>query len=162
MVAGSKELTVTMPSDVEVAVSRIFDAPRELVFDALTKPEIIMRWLWGPDEWRMIDCQVDLRVGGSIRYVWRNPDGSEMALSGTFREITPPDRIVHTELFDDDWTGGETLVTSELTEAAGQTTLTMTVLYASQEARDAAVATGMNEGMAIAYNRLDAYLEEVA
>jgi uncharacterized protein YndB with AHSA1/START domain len=99
-------------------------------------------------------CEVDLRVGGALRIVWRGNDGAEMGMSGVYREITPPGRIAHTELFDADWTGGETLVTNVLTEQDGRTTVTMTILYATREVRDAILRSGMERGLAASYDRL--------
>ena len=99
-------------------------------------------------------CEIDLRVGGRYRYVWRGPDGNEMGMGGVYREIVPPERIVQTELFDQDWTGGETLGTCTLTEQNSRTTLTINVLYSSKEARDGALRTGMTEGMTAGYDRL--------
>ena len=147
-------LEVTTPSTCEVRMLRRFNAPRDLVFKALTTPDLLKRWQLGPPGWSLEVCEVDLRVGGRFRYVWRGPDGTEMGAGGTYRGIIPPERIVHTELFDDDWTGGETLVTTVLAEEGTQTMLTMTVLYSSQEARDAAVRTGMEQGVAASFDRL--------
>jgi uncharacterized protein YndB with AHSA1/START domain len=135
-------------------MTRVFDAPRRSVFDALTKPELVKRWLLGPPGWSMPVCEIDPKVGGVLRYAWRNADGREMGMSGVFREVVRPERIVHTELFDEDWTGGEALVTSVLTEKGGKTTLTMTVRYQSKEARDGALSTGIERGVAASYDRL--------
>lgn len=151
----TEKLTVATRSDREIVMTRRFHAPRALVFDALTKPEILKRWLNGPEGWSLPVCEIDLRVGGAFRYVWRGPDGTEMGMSGVFREIAPPARMVHTELFDEDWTGGETLVTTELEESDGGTTLTTTVLYASQEGRDGALKSGMEQGLGESYDTLD-------
>lgn len=151
-------LQVTTPTDREIVMTRTFDAPRELVFDALTRPELLKRWFHGPDGWSLEICDIDLRVGGSYRCVWRGPDGVEMGLSGVHREIVPPERLVRTEVFDEDWTGGETLATAVLTERDGRTTLTTTVLYASKEARDGALASGMEQGVTASYDRLEELL----
>jgi uncharacterized protein YndB with AHSA1/START domain len=152
-------LQVTMSSDRGIMITRVFDAPRALVFDAYTKPDLVKRWLLGPPGWTMPICEIDLKVGGRFRYVWRNDvKGTDMGVGGAYREIAPPERIVHTELFDEDWTGGETLVTTLFTEQRGKTTVTMTVLYVSSEARDAALGTGMTKGMAQSYDRLDELL----
>lgn len=148
-------LTVTTPSDREVEITRVFDAPRKMVFDAFTKPDLVKRWLLGPPGWSMPVCEIDLKVGGKFRYEWRNQDGRSMGMGGVFRELAAPGRIVHTELFDEDWTGGETKVTTIFTEKAGKTTVAMTVLYASREARDGAMGTGMTRGMEDSYARLD-------
>ncbi len=155
---GADKTKVEMPSDNEVVVTRTFDAPRALVFDAFTKPELVMQWLFGPDEWRLAECEIDLRVGGSFRYAWRHAEQGDIVLRGVYREVLPPERLVHTELFDEDWTGGETIVTTLFEEHAGVTTVTTTVLYSSQKARDDALKTGMTEGMSQSYDRLDAFL----
>jgi uncharacterized protein YndB with AHSA1/START domain len=152
------KLKVTTPSDLEIAMTRSFDAPRRLVWDAFTKPELVKRWLYGPEKWKLEPCELDVRIGGALRYEWHGPDGEVMGLSGVYREVAPPERMVHTEIFDEDWTGGETLVTTTFTEEDGTTTVVMTVLYASQEARDGALATAMAEGMEMGYVRLDALL----
>jgi uncharacterized protein YndB with AHSA1/START domain len=107
-------------------------------------------------------CEVDLRVGGRYRYEWNGPDGELMAVGGEFREVDPPSRLVTTELFDEDWTGGETLVTADFIDQAGQTRLEMTILYSSREARDGALASGMTEGMEMGYAGLDELLPSLA
>ena len=139
-------------------ITRSFDAPRALVFDCHTRPELVRRWLLGPPGWTMPVCDIDLSVGGRYRYVWRGPNGEEMGMGGVFREIVRPERIVTNELFDEDWTGGETLVTTMFTEEDGRTLSTVTVLYASKAARDGALATGMTDGMEAGYQRLDEVL----
>ena len=105
--AATGNLKVTMHSDREIVMTRDFDAPRSLVFEAYTKPELLKRWLFGPDGWSFAVCEIDLKVGGKYRYVWRHSDGPEMGMGGVYREIVPPERLVCTELFDEDWTGGE-------------------------------------------------------
>jgi uncharacterized protein YndB with AHSA1/START domain len=148
-------LKVTTPTEREIVMTRIFDAPRKRVFDAHTRPELVKRWLLGPPGWSMPVCQIDPKVGGAYRYVWRNDvDGTEMGMGGVHREIVPPERLVVTALFDQDWTGGETLNTLVLTEQGGKTTLTNTVRYSSREARDNALRTGMEQGVAASYDRL--------
>jgi uncharacterized protein YndB with AHSA1/START domain len=156
------KLQVSTPSHNEVLITRLFNAPRQLVYDAWTKPELLRRWLHGLEKWTLAVCDMDVRPGGTIRWVWRGPAGEEMGLRGTYQEVVPPERLVHTELFDEDWTGGETLVTLVLTEQAGTTTCAMTVRYSSQEARDAALKTGMEDGMEMGYARLDKILAEMA
>lgn len=151
-------MTLTTPSDREVRFTRTFQAPRALVFDAFTRPELLARWMIGPDGWSMTVCEVDLRPGGRFRYVWTKPSGKEIGMGGTFVEITPPARIVHLEVFDEDWTGGETRVTTELVEQGGVTHMSLTVLYASRAARDGALQSGMTSGMETSYARLDAML----
>jgi uncharacterized protein YndB with AHSA1/START domain len=144
-------LTVTTPSDREVMMTRVFDAPRELVFEALTNPELLKRW-FGPHGWTLTTCEVDLRVGGAWRYVLHGPDDRSMGMGGVFREITPGHGTVHTEVFDD--YPGESLVTITLTEQDGRTTLTGTVMCESKEVRDAVLASGMEHGAAETYDRL--------
>src|SRR5260370_3865932 len=104
-------LKLTTRGDREIVMTRAFDAPRRLVFDALTKPELVKRWLLGPPGWSMPICEIDLRVGGTYRYVWRNTDGREMGSGGVFREIVRPERIVATEKFEQPWYPGEALAT---------------------------------------------------
>jgi uncharacterized protein YndB with AHSA1/START domain len=149
-------LQVTTPSDREVVLTRVFNAPRSLVFDAFTKPELLKRW-FGPRGWSLAVCEVDLRVGGAWRFVLRGPDGAEMGMRGTYRELAPPDRSVHTESFDD--YPGESVVTTVLTEQDGKTTLTATVRYKSREIRDAVIQSGMEHGAAESYDKLAELLE---
>lgn len=148
-------LKVTTPSDREIATSRTFDAPRQLVWDAYTKPELVKRWLLGPPGWSMPVCRIDLRVGGSYRYEWRrDTDGSTMAMGGVYREVVAPERIVSTERFDDPWYEGEAVGTLVLTERAGKTTVSTTVRYASKATRDAVLKSGMTGGVEQSYDRL--------
>jgi uncharacterized protein YndB with AHSA1/START domain len=154
----SARLKVTTPSDREIAMARTFNAPRELVFKAWTTPDLLKRWLYGPEDWRLMDCEIDLKVGGAIRWVWRHQDGESMELRGVYREIIPPDKLVFTEIFDDNWTGGETLVTITFVESGGKTTVTQSILYVSKAARDGALKSGMEEGMAVGYDRLEKLL----
>jgi uncharacterized protein YndB with AHSA1/START domain len=156
------KLIVTTPSDGEIAMTRVFDAPRKLVFDAWTKPELVRRWLLGPPGWTMPVCEIDLRVGGAYRFEWLGQDGTRMGMGGVYREIVIPERIVNTQLFDVDWTGGETVGTLLFTEQGGKTTLTNSVLYSSREARDAALRTRMAEGVEAGYARLDEILPTIA
>jgi uncharacterized protein YndB with AHSA1/START domain len=153
------QLDITTPSEREITMAWVFDAPRRLVFDAWTRPELLQRWLLGPPGWSMPVCEVDLRVGGRYRYVWRSPDGAEMGMGGVHRELAPPERLVCTQLFDQDWTGGETLGTLVLAEEGGRTTVTNTVRYPSQAVRDAALATGMARGVEAGFLRLDEVLK---
>ena len=156
------KLQVTTPSEREIAMIRVFDAPRRLVFDALTKPELVRRWLLGPDGWSMPVCEIDLRVGGAFRYVWRHvwrhADRREMGMRGVFREIAGPARLVRTEVFDTPWYPGEGLDTVVLVEERGKTTVTSTVRYESQEIRDAVLRSGMETGVARSYDRLEEIL----
>ncbi len=151
-------MTVTKPSDREVCFTRRFQAPRALVFKTFTEPAWLERWMIGPDGWTMSVCEVDLKPGGRFRYAWTKPGGKEMGMGGTYVEVTPPSRMVHVELFDEDWTGGETTVTTELADVDGATLMTMTVVYSSQAARDGALKSGMTSGMEMSYARLDSLL----
>jgi uncharacterized protein YndB with AHSA1/START domain len=151
-------LTVEARGEREIVMTRAFNAPRKLVFDAHTKPEFVRRWLLGPGDWTMPVCEIDFRVGGKYRYVWRHADGREMAMGGVYREIKAPERLVTTELFDDDWTDGEAVTTTIFSERGSKTTMTMTVLYASRKGRDGALATPMADGMEAGYVRLDELL----
>jgi uncharacterized protein YndB with AHSA1/START domain len=152
-------LKVTTPSDREVVLTRVFDAPRHLVFDALTKPEILKRW-FGPHGWNLTVCEVDFRVGGAWRFVLEGPDGRSMGMRGEYLEIVPGERTVHTESFDE--YPGNSVVTTVLTEHDGKTTLTGTVLYESREVRDAVVESGMEHGAAETYDRLADLLPSLA
>lgn len=147
-------LKVTTRGDREIVMTRVFDAPRELVFDAWTKPELLRRWLYGPDGWSMTLCEIDLRVGGRYRCVLKGPAGEQMAWQGVYREIVAPERIVSTEQFDPAWYPGEAVGTIALAENGGKTTLTQTVLYESREARDGVLKTPMEHGVAMGYDRL--------
>jgi uncharacterized protein YndB with AHSA1/START domain len=155
---NTETFKVTTPTDRSIAMTRIFDAPRRLVFDALTKPELAKQWLLGPPGWSMPVCEIDLRVGGAYRFVWRGPEGREMGTRGIHREIVPPERLVATERFDDAWYPGEALTTYVLVEQRGKTILTLTILYESREARDTALKTGMERGVAASYDRLEELL----
>lgn len=149
-------LTMTPISDTEIRATRSFDAPRELVWEAMTSPTYLPQWMLGPDGWTMPVCEADVRPGGAWRYVWRKDDGTEMEMRGSYLEVDPPERFVATESWGEPWP--ETVNTGVLTEAGGVTTLTLTIRYPSTEARDAAAATGMESGAAISYDRLDAVL----
>ncbi len=155
-------LSVTLPTDREVVMTRLLNAPREMVWKALTQPEIFKRWLYGPPGWEMTLCQENTQVGGSFRWEWKGPEGASMAMKGTYREINPPERIVRTESFEFgcEAHSGEQLATLILSEWEGKTTVTITVLYPSKEARDAAVATGMVQGVEAGYERLDQLLAQ--
>jgi uncharacterized protein YndB with AHSA1/START domain len=155
-------VNVTTPSDREVVVTRSFNAPRQLVWDAHTEPALVRRWLLGPPGWTMPVCEIDLRVGGRYRYVLVSSEGDEMGWGGVYREIKAPDRLVSAEAFDQDWTGGETVNTLVLATRGEGTLLTLTVQYASKEAREAALATGMTVGMEAGYALLDHVLASMA
>jgi uncharacterized protein YndB with AHSA1/START domain len=144
-------LKVTTPGDREIVLTRVFDAPRRMVFDAFSKPELLRRW-FGPRGWSLEVCEVDLRVGGGFRFILLGPDGQKMGMRGVYHEVQPPERSVHLESFDD--FPGESRVTTVLTEHEGKTTLTATILYPSQEVRDEVIRSGMEHGAAESYDKL--------
>jgi uncharacterized protein YndB with AHSA1/START domain len=153
---NSGALKVTLPSDREIVLTRDFDAPRDLVFETMSKPELIQRWLFGPPGWSMVVCEDEQRVGGTFRWVWHGPEGKEMSMRGTYREIVPPERVVRTESFEFgcEAQAGEQLATLVLSEKGDKTALRLTVLYPSKEARDGARASGMERGVSASYDRL--------
>jgi uncharacterized protein YndB with AHSA1/START domain len=144
-------LQVTTPSERQVVLTRVFDAPRQMVFDAFSKPELLKRW-FGPRGWSLETCEVDLRVGGGFRFVLAGPNGARMGMRGVYTEIAPPERSVHIESYDD--YPGESQVTAVLTEQDGKTLFTATVLYFSREVRDAVLQHGMERGAAESYDKL--------
>ena len=158
----SDTFKVEASGEREIIMTRIFDAPRELVFDALTKPEFVSLWLLGPPGWTMPVCEIDLRIGGAYRYVWRNEDGREMGMGGKYTEIVRPEKIVCTELFDEAWYEGESLNTWILTEQDGRTSLAVTMRYQTRATRDAVLNSGMQSGVATSYDRLDQILTRMA
>jgi uncharacterized protein YndB with AHSA1/START domain len=121
----------------------------------MTTPDLLKRWLYGPDGWSLATCEMDVRVGGTYRYVWRHSKGHEMAAGGVFREVAPPTRWVVTERFDEAWYTGESVVTTILNRDGGRTAMTMILEYESREARDMALKSGMEEGVSASYDRLD-------
>jgi uncharacterized protein YndB with AHSA1/START domain len=137
-------------------MTRVFDAPRRLVFEAWTNPEHLPHWMLGPDGWTMSVCEIDLRPGGAWHYAWSHVDGTEMEMRGVYQEVSPPERLVSTEAWGGDWP--ETINTLLLTEQDGKTAMTSTVRYPSKEALDAALKTGMKEGMNLSFDRMEAYL----
>jgi uncharacterized protein YndB with AHSA1/START domain len=147
-------LKVSAQSDREIVMTRVFDAPRELVFEAYTRPELLKRWLGVFGGWSLAVCEIDLRAGGKYRWVWRNADGREMGVAGVYREVKAPERIVNTEKFDESWYPGEALITTTFVEKAGQTTLTATLRYESRAARDAVLESPMEGGVAQSYDKL--------
>ena len=146
-------LEITTPSDREITMTRVFNAPARLVFDAWTKPELIKQWLGVRAGWTMEVCDVDLKVGGAYRFVWRGP-GMTMGMGGLYREIVPPVRLVSSEKFDEAWYEGEAVDTMVLVERDGKTTMTTTVRYVSREVRDAVIQSGMATGVAEGYDKL--------
>jgi uncharacterized protein YndB with AHSA1/START domain len=155
--ANSDTFKLTTPSDREICMTRLFDAPRHLVFEAMSRAEHIKHW-WGclGEGYSVPVCEVDLRPGGAWRFVNRHPKG-EAAFHGVYREIAPPDRLVYTEIFED-FPDTESLVTADLSDENGKTRLLLTVSYPSREVRDIVLKTGMERGAAISYD----HLEEVA
>jgi uncharacterized protein YndB with AHSA1/START domain len=138
----------------------VFNAPRRVVYDAFTKPELLKRW-FGPRRWSLVVCEVDLRVGGGFRFVLRRDDGKEMGMRGVYRELVPPERSVHMESFDD-YPGEPHQVTTVLTEQDGRTTLTATILYPSREIRDIVLNSGMAGGAGETYEKLAELLEAIS
>lgn len=151
---NSESFTVTTPSDKEIRMTRLFDAPRELVFEVMSKPEHVRRW-WGNlgEGYSVPVCEIDFRVGGSWRFVNRHPKG-EAAFYGEYREIDPPGRVVFTEIFEQ-FPDSVSVVTAELSDEGGKTRLTATVSYPSLEVRDMVIASGMSRGAGISYDRLE-------
>ena len=150
-------LEVTTGTDREIIMTRVFDAPRQMVWDAFSKPELLKRW-FGPRGWNLAVCEVDHRVGGGFRFVLRGPDGREMGMRGTYRELEAPARSVHVESFDD--YPGESVVTAVYTEKGGKTTMIVRVEYPSAEVRDIVMRSGMEHGAAESYDKLAEVLAE--
>jgi uncharacterized protein YndB with AHSA1/START domain len=149
------DMTLTPQGDREIVVVRAFNASRDLVFDAFSKPELVKRWMLGSDGWSMPVCTIDFKVGGKGRYEWKSPDGQHgMALSTEFVEIDRPARIVHKEVFDGTPVPVESIITSTFVETAGRTTMTMVILYPSAQVRDFMLKSGMEHGMGLSFQRL--------
>lgn len=148
------------PIDTQVVITRVVEAPRRLVFDVFTRAEHLPNWMTGPEGWTLPVCEVDLRPGGSWHYVFRKSDGTEMDMRGSYREVKPPERVVSTERWGPEWP--ETVNTLEFTEKGGLTKVTMTITYPSKEARDAALQTGMKDGIETSYARMDRYVATLA
>ena len=155
--ASTGSTKYTTPSDREVLVTRVVNAPRRLVFAAWTEPRHLQRWLTGPEGWTMPVCEIDLRPGGRWRYVYRKASGKEMTLTGSVLEVVPPERFVTTESWGPEWP--DTVNTLVLTESEGRTTIALTITYVSKEARDAALDTGAMDGMNRAFELLDELLD---
>lgn len=152
-------VTVTHPTDRAVTVSRVFAAPADLVFACHTTPQLVQKWQLGPPGWSMPICEIDLRIGGDYRYVWRSDaDGSEFGFVGRYREIAAPERLVHSESMIG--TPGEALVTTTFEQQGNQTTLSVTMSFESKDVRDQVLLTGMTDGMAVSYDRLEDLLAE--
>jgi uncharacterized protein YndB with AHSA1/START domain len=150
-------ITLSLPTDLQIVMIRTFDAPRELVWEMWTNPKHPPQWMTGPEGWSLPVCEIDLRVGGKWHFVWRKGDGEQMEMHGTYREITPPDRLINTENWGGDY--AETLVTMTLTEQDGKTTMTCVTEYPSKDERDKALQTGMGEGAAESFEKMDQYLQ---
>jgi uncharacterized protein YndB with AHSA1/START domain len=161
-VRNSDTFKVTTPSDTEIRMTRVFDAPRRLVFEALTKPEHVRRW-WGilGEGYSVPVCEIDLRPGGKWRFVGRSPKGDIPAFYGEFREIVPPERVVQTEIFEP-FPDAPAVNTMLLTEENGKTRITVTSVYTSKDIRDMVLKTGMETGAAISYDRLEEVAQDLA
>ena len=159
---NSGSMMLTLPSDREIVLTRVFNAPRRLVFEAWTNPEHVKQW-YGCSIMTMLICEIDLRVGGAYRHVMRDPGGMDHTMQGVYREITPPARLVYTERYvTEGFTSNEALVTVLFAEHDGMTTLTSTILHQSSVDRDAHLGTGMEKGAAEVYDRLAAHIEAMA
>ena len=156
----SAAFALAMPSDREIVFTRVFNAPRHRVFDAWTKPEHLLHW-YGCHSSSLVVCEIDLCVGGAYRFVARMADESEHPISGVYRDIAPPERLVFTQRFNDD-PSNEALVALQLDERNGKTTLTMTALYRSSEDRKAVLDIGVEKGTAEMLQRLTTHLETMA
>jgi uncharacterized protein YndB with AHSA1/START domain len=157
---NSKSFEVSTPSEQEIRLTRLFDAPRRLVFEVMTQPDHVKRW-WGRlgEGYSVPVCEIDLRVGGAWRFVNRHPQG-EVVFYGEYREISAPSRLVFTEIFAQ-FPDTVSVVSSDFTDERGQTRLTATVRYPSREVRDMVLGTGMSKGAAISYDRLEDLLLEL-
>lgn len=164
-------LKVTTPTDTTIVMTRTFNAPRQQVWDAMTRPELVRRWMFCPPGWSWAKCEMDVRVGGKYAWEWNGPDGTlALTIRGVHREVNPPSKVVHTELMEmgpgagpcgpeggssEPW---ELVATLELTEMGGTTSMKMTLTFASKQARDMALRSGMEQGMEAGYTNLDSYL----
>lgn len=149
------KLTVAAQGEREIVMTREFKAPKTMLFEAWTKPELVKRWLSGPEGWTLSLCEIDLQVGGSYRYEWTHQNGNKMGMGGTYREVVPAEKIVATEKFDESWYPGGAIVTTTLTEHSGVTTVETKVTYDSKEARDGVLRSPMDKGVAASYDRLE-------
>lgn len=149
-------LKIATPNDREIVMTRAFHASRDLVFDCFTRPERLKRWLNGPDGWQLVVCDQDFRVGGAYRWLWHGPGGMKMVLRGVHHEIVRPERIVRTELFDNQ--PDEVIGTLILTDEGDETTVTLKFVYESREARDRAIKSGVEKGVATNLDRLSEFL----
>jgi uncharacterized protein YndB with AHSA1/START domain len=159
-VSNSGSFHVTTPSDQEIRMTRLFDAPRQLVFEAMTRPEHVRQW-WGRlgDGYSVPVCEIDLRPGGAWRFVNRHPKG-EAAFHGEYREVSPPSRLVFTEIFEE-FPGTVSEVTTDFADEGGKTRITVTVRYPSVGVRNMVMASGMAKGAGISYDRLEDLVAEL-
>lgn len=160
MSAALEKSKVSLPSDTEVMVTRDFAAPAALVFRAHTEPELMRRWLTAMPGWTMPVCEMDVRVGGKYRWRWRNDEnGQEFGFFGEFTEISPPSKLVHTQIYDPGEFGGDmgdgSLISVTLSERNGVTSMIWVMKFKTKDARDAAMSTGMTDGMEMSYGMLD-------
>lgn len=173
MTPSPMKLAVTTPNDLQIVITRAFDAPRRLVWDAMTRPDLVRRWMFCPPGWSWAECEMDVRAAGKFRWAWNGPDGRRaLSISGEHREVTPPAKIVHTERMEmgpgvagcgPERASAEpdtVLVTLELDEQGRQTRMKMTISCPTKEVRDAMLASGMDQGMEAGYQQLDAILAE--
>jgi uncharacterized protein YndB with AHSA1/START domain len=158
----AKELKIEANGDREVVITRKFNAPRELVFRAHTEPELVRRWMLGPDGWTMPVCEIDLRPGGKYRFVWhKEKTGESMGMGGRYSEVERPTMYAATEKFDDPWYEGEANSRTTFTENEAVTELKNVMQYVSKAARDQVLASPMESGMIETYNRLDDVLKNL-
>lgn len=150
----SGKLEISTPSDREIAMTRVFDAPRKLVFEAWTRPDLVQRWLGVQNGWSLAVCEIDLRVGGKYRYVWRGPGRPDMGMGGVYLEVVAPERFVASEKFDQAWYDGEAVATTTFVERGGKTTVTMTLRYASKTVRDTVLQSPMEQGVGASFDKL--------
>ena len=155
-------LHFSTPGDREIVMKRAFAAPRERVFDAFVDPRLLKRWFYGKPGGTLAVCEVALKAGDSFRYVWRDPDGSEMGMRGVCLDLVWPERIVATEEFDQPWYPGKAVGTIELAEHNGMTVLTQRIRYESRTARAIVLKTAMEHAVAFGYDRLEKLLEPPA
>ena len=154
-------LRIATPSDREIVMTRDFDAPRRLVWQAWTEPALVKQWLGVQNGWALEVCEIELRVGGRSRYLWRNREGGSMGLTMVCRELVVPEKIVSSERFDEAWYPGEAVGTLVFTERGDRTTLSQTVRYDSKEIRDAVLRTPMERGVGASYDLLDGLLKSL-
>ncbi|HMF53194.1 MAG TPA: SRPBCC family protein [Edaphobacter sp.] len=158
MLTKERGLKIAESGDRGIVMTREFNSPRRLVFEAWTRPELLRRWLAGPEGWTMTVCEIDLRVGGSYRYEWQHENGQQMGMRGVYREVVPVERLEVTEKFDEAWYSGGAITTTVLTETDGVTTAETTVMYDSKETRDGVLRSPMERGVVASYDRLEKML----